>query len=92
MIEIQGHRGVLATQHGNTLASFVEALTLGVDAIEVDIWLTSDRQLALRHDAVVNGRDIRDGRLREAVVEVLPDAVHRIGIEARTPRWKSSWP
>ncbi|MCX8455902.1 MULTISPECIES: glycerophosphodiester phosphodiesterase [Paenarthrobacter] len=85
MIEIQGHRGVLATQHGNTLASFVEALTLGVDAIEVDIWLTSDRQLALRHDAVVNGRDIRDGRLREAVVEVLPDAVHRIGIEARTP-------
>jgi hypothetical protein len=25
-------------------------------------------------------------------VEVLPDAVHRIGIEARTPRWKSSWP
>lgn len=85
MIEIQGHRGVLATRHGNTLASFVEALTLGVSAIEVDIWLTSDRQLALRHDAVVNGRDIRDGKLRDAGVEVLPEAVHKVRAEARTP-------
>lgn len=85
MVEIQGHRGVLATQHGNTLAAFVEALTLGVSAIEVDIWLTADRQLALRHDAVVNGRDIRDGKLQDAGIEVLPEVAHLVSAEPRTP-------
>ncbi|MFJ5956075.1 glycerophosphodiester phosphodiesterase [Paenarthrobacter sp. NPDC092416] len=85
MIEIQGHRGVLATRHGNTLASFVEALRLGVDAIEVDIWLTSDGQLALRHDAVIDDVDIRRGALREAVVEKCPDTSTDVDVETRTP-------
>jgi glycerophosphoryl diester phosphodiesterase len=85
MIEIQGHRGVLATRHGNTLASFVEALRLGADAIEVDIWLTSDGQLALRHDAVIRDADIRLGSLRDAVVEKHPATTTDVDAERRTP-------
>lgn len=85
MIEIQGHRGVLADRHGNTLASFVEALRLGVDAIEVDVWLTSDGQLALRHDAVIDDRDIRLEKLREAKVEKHPATTTDVDIENRVP-------
>ncbi|MFC8040286.1 glycerophosphodiester phosphodiesterase [Paenarthrobacter sp. NPDC057355] len=85
MIEIQGHRGVLATRHGNTLAGFVEALRLGVGAIEVDIWLTSDDQLALRHDAIIGGSDIRRGLLRHAMVEEHPATTTDVDIETRVP-------
>lgn len=85
MIEIQGHRGVLADRHGNTLASFVEALRLGVDAIEVDVWLTSDGQLALRHDAVIDARDIRLETLREAKVEKHPATTTDVDVETRVP-------
>lgn len=84
-IEIQGHRGSLATQHGNTLASFVEALRNGVDAIEVDVWLTSDGQLALRHDAVIGQADIRLGTLRDAVIEKHPATTTEVDIETRAP-------
>ncbi|MDI2034373.1 glycerophosphodiester phosphodiesterase [Paenarthrobacter nitroguajacolicus] len=84
-IEIQGHRGVLATRHGNTMAGFVEALRLGVGAIEVDIWLTSDAQLALRHDAIVGGLDIRQSLLRHSVVEKHPATTTDVDIEIRTP-------
>ncbi|MFJ4170949.1 glycerophosphodiester phosphodiesterase [Paenarthrobacter sp. NPDC089714] len=85
MIEIQGHRGVLATRHGNTLAGFVEALRLGVGAIEVDIWLTADGQLALRHDAVVGSLDIREALLREAAVEIHAATTTSVDVESRTP-------
>lgn len=85
MIEIQGHRGVLATKHGNTLAGFVEALHLGVDAIEVDVWLTADGQLALRHDAVIDGRDIRESVLQDAAVEQDPLTRAAVNVERRAP-------
>lgn len=85
MIEIQGHRGVLATRHGNTLASFVEALRLGVDAIEVDVWLTSDMQLVLRHDAVIGTADIRLESMLQAVVEKHPATITDVDPETRAP-------
>jgi glycerophosphoryl diester phosphodiesterase len=85
MIEIQGHRGVLSTRHGNTLASFVEALRLGVDAIEVDVWLTSDMQLVLRHDAVIGTADIRLESMLQAVVEKHPATTTDVDLESRPP-------
>lgn len=85
MIEIQGHRGVLATRHGNTLASFVEALRLGVDAIEVDVWLTSDLQLVMRHDAVIGTADIRLETMLQAVVEKHSATITDVDPETRAP-------
>ncbi len=49
-IIIEGHRGYRAKYPENTLLSFEKALELGVDAMEFDIWLTSDKVPMLMHD------------------------------------------
>ena len=49
-IIVEGHRGYCAKYPENTLISFEAALELGVDAIEFDIWLTSDKVPVLMHD------------------------------------------
>ena len=49
-ILVEGHRGYCAKYPENTLLSFEAALDLGVDAIEFDVWLTSDKTPVLMHD------------------------------------------
>ena len=49
-IYAEGHRGYCALYPENTLLSFKKAIELGVDAIEFDVWLTSDKQPVLMHD------------------------------------------
>ena len=49
-IVAEGHRGFCARYPENTLPSFEAALDLGVDAIEFDVWLTSDKVPVLMHD------------------------------------------
>ena len=51
-ILVEGHRGYRACYPENTLVSFAAALDLGVDAIEFDIWLTSDKVPVLSHDGI----------------------------------------
>ncbi len=46
----EGHRGWCAKYPENTLLSFEKAIDLGVDAIEFDVWLTSDKTPVLMHD------------------------------------------
>jgi glycerophosphoryl diester phosphodiesterase len=48
-----GHRGARAYAQENTLESFALALTLGVNGLESDVWLTSDGEAVLDHDGVV---------------------------------------
>ena len=48
---VVGHRGWPQAYPENTLASFKAALSLGVDAIELDVRLTKDGRLAVLHDA-----------------------------------------
>ena len=45
-----GHRGAAGLAPENTLAAFKRALNLDVDAIELDVLLTSDRKLIVHHD------------------------------------------
>jgi glycerophosphoryl diester phosphodiesterase len=47
-----GHRGSRATDAENTLASFRHAIEFGADAVELDIVVTTDGQLAVTHDPV----------------------------------------
>ena len=47
---IFGHRGAPSIKPENTLASFEAALSHNVDGIELDIQLTSDRQIIVYHD------------------------------------------
>ena len=49
-IVVEGHRGYCARYPENTLPSFEAAIDLGVDAIEFDVWLTSDKIPMLMHD------------------------------------------
>lgn len=46
----EGHRGACALYPENTLLSYRKAMEMGVDAIEFDIWLTSDKVPVLMHD------------------------------------------
>lgn len=50
-MKVIGHRGAAGLELENTLASLRRAKDLGVDGIEFDVRLTSDRQLVLCHDA-----------------------------------------
>lgn len=49
-IIVEGHRGYCAKYPENTLPSFEAALKLGVDAVEFDVWLTSDKVPMIMHD------------------------------------------
>lgn len=46
----EGHRGYCAKYPENTMISYEAAMDLGVDAIEFDVWLTSDKVPVLIHD------------------------------------------
>ncbi len=49
-MEIIAHRGASRERPENTLAACERALEIGVDAIEVDLLLSKDQQLVVRHD------------------------------------------
>ncbi|MBQ9760654.1 MAG: hypothetical protein IJW16_04840 [Clostridia bacterium] len=49
-IVVEGHRGYCAKYPENTLPSFEAALELGVDAVEFDVWLSSDKVPMIMHD------------------------------------------
>ena len=49
-IVTEGHRGYCAKYPENTMISYKAAIDMGVDAIEFDVWLTSDKVPVLIHD------------------------------------------
>ncbi|HUS98056.1 MAG TPA: glycerophosphodiester phosphodiesterase family protein, partial [Hyphomicrobiaceae bacterium] len=61
-IELHGHRGARGLVAENTLASFREAIRLGVDYIETDIGMSRDGEIVLHHDRALSGTiSRRDG-------------------------------
>ncbi len=48
-----GHRGARAYEPENTIRSFKKAIELGVDAVELDVRNTKDKQIVVIHDADV---------------------------------------
>ncbi len=70
-IILEGHRGYCAQYPENTLISFDAAMELGVDAVEFDVWLTSDKVPVLMHDGNAKrtcgvDKHLRDMTLAEA--------------------------
>ncbi|HEY2747915.1 MAG TPA: glycerophosphodiester phosphodiesterase family protein [Polyangia bacterium] len=73
-VRIYAHRGASAELPENTMAAFRRAVTLGVDALELDIHATKDGVLVVSHDP--------DGRRMAGVRERLCDLTF-----AEAQRW-----
>ncbi|WP_305783367.1 glycerophosphodiester phosphodiesterase family protein [Symbioplanes lichenis] len=54
--DLQAHRGGLALRPENTLASFGNALRLGVSTLELDVQITQDGAAVVTHDRKVDAR------------------------------------
>ncbi|MEU4474323.1 glycerophosphodiester phosphodiesterase family protein [Micromonospora sp. NPDC023888] len=53
--DVQAHRGGLGLRVENTLASFGNALQLGVTTLELDVQITEDGQAVVTHDRKISG-------------------------------------
>ena len=49
-LDVIGHRGAAGLAPENTLAAFSKALTIGVDALELDVQLSKDGVVIVYHD------------------------------------------
>jgi glycerophosphoryl diester phosphodiesterase len=81
------HRGGSLVFPENTLDAFMGATQLGVDAIELDVWLTRDGGLYVMHDGTVDRTTNLAGNTKDQTVA----SVLRGRIDAAT--WfASTWP
>ncbi|MEJ7643455.1 MAG: glycerophosphodiester phosphodiesterase [Chryseolinea sp.] len=53
--DIQGHRGARGLMPENTIPAFLMALDSGVTTIELDVVITSDKQVVVSHEPWVSG-------------------------------------
>jgi glycerophosphoryl diester phosphodiesterase len=60
MTMIVAHRGASKRAHENTLEAFEQAVTLGVDMIELDVRRTGDGTLVVFHDPGITGASTVD--------------------------------
>lgn len=68
-ITVAGHRGFKTNYPENTILSFVEALKLGVDMLEIDLNLTRDKEIVLIHDLTVDRTTDGSGLVRDYSLE-----------------------
>jgi glycerophosphoryl diester phosphodiesterase len=65
VFRIVAHRGVTAAAPENTMAAFRRALEVGIDAVELDVRLTRDRQPAVYHYYYLDGFTTGSGPIFE---------------------------
>jgi len=63
--DILAHRNGGALLPGNTIEAGVNALAVGADVLELDVHLTEDNVLILRHDATIDSTTSGSGRIAE---------------------------
>lgn len=64
-MQIIGHRGASGYEPENTLASFKEALALGVDMIELDVYRIRTGEIVVMHDDTLNRTTNGTGRTED---------------------------
>src|SRR4030095_10109299 len=69
--KIIGHRGAAGLRFENTLTAILEAIKVGVDAIEIDVWDTIDGEIVVFHDAYLNRLTPENGFINETTYEKL---------------------
>ena len=64
-MKICGHRGAKNEQPENTLKGIQYAIDCGVDAIEIDVHLTKDREIVVIHDPTLDRTTDGTGKVEE---------------------------
>ncbi len=82
MTLVVGHRGACAYRPENTFPSYELAVEHGVDAIEIDVHLTADGQLAVIHDETLDRTTDRTGRVAERTMDEIREADAGAGFAA----------
>lgn len=82
-IQIVGHRGAKAEAPENTIAGVVHAKAIGLQAIEFDVHLTRDHQLAVIHDATVDRTTNASG----AVADYTAAELAAMDARGTSPSW-----
>jgi glycerophosphoryl diester phosphodiesterase len=65
---VAAHRGGAALWPENSLTAFRGAIALGVDALELDVHLTADREVVVIHDATLDRTTTGRGPIRAATL------------------------
>lgn len=74
MTLVVAHRGASASAPENTMESFRLGVEAGADAIELDVHLTADGQLAVIHDESLDRTTDRTGRIADLTMDVIREA------------------
>jgi len=74
MTFVVAHRGASRRAPENTLEAFRLAVELGADAVELDVHLTSDGQLAVIHDETLQRTTGRPGRVADMTMDAIREA------------------
>ena len=73
MITVTGHRGAKGIVPENTIVSFVKAMELGCEAIELDVHISKDGRLVVIHDERVDRTTNGSGSVTEMSLEELKE-------------------
>jgi glycerophosphoryl diester phosphodiesterase len=74
MTIIVAHRGAAASAPENTMEAFRLGVEAGADAIELDVHLTADGQLAVIHDETLDRTTDRTGRVADLTMDQVREA------------------
>ena len=74
MTLVVAHRGAPGQAPENTMESFRLGIEAGADAIELDVHLTADGQLAVIHDETLERTTDRTGRVAELTMDQIREA------------------
>ena len=74
MTLIVAHRGASGMAPENTMEAFKLGVEAGADAIELDVHLTADGQLAVIHDETLERTTDRTGRVADLTMDEIREA------------------
>ena len=80
MTLLYGHRGARGEAPENTLASFRRSIEAGVTRVELDLHLSSDRQLMVIHDPTLKRTTTHRGKVAEHTAQQLIAMDARFGL------------
>lgn len=86
-VRTSAHRGGACEAPENTLAAFAHSAALGVDLLELDVHLTSDRKVVVFHDHTVDrlAKDGVKGFVRDFTYDELPPLDVAAGLRLPPP-------